>query len=78
MSEKPSVTEVLEWSIPSWAPNIVMPDSWAKDERDPTDRGPFFLIHCGDHDTALHVAELLNEEAERVLRNAIVDGEHEQ
>jgi hypothetical protein len=68
MSDKPSVTEVLDWSIPGWSPNVVMPTAWAEDKAEPSERGPFYVIHCGDRDTALHVCELLNEEVERVMR----------
>lgn len=65
---KGNVTDVMDWAIPDWCPEIVMPLAWVEENGLPDERGPFHVIHCGNHDTALHVCELLNEDVERVIR----------
>lgn len=70
MGDKATICDVMEWAIPLWSPNLIMPTRWTEDHLPPEERGPFFIVHCGDRDTALHVCELLNEECDRVIRTA--------
>lgn len=67
-AKAPTAGDVEAWEIPPWSPLLVIPALWAQDHEAPEDRGPFFVVHCGDPDTARHVCELLNEERDRVAR----------
>lgn len=55
--------DIKRWAVPEWSENLIMPSAWTEDHLPPEERGPFYIVHCGDRDTANFICELLNEEA---------------